>query len=582
MVDLNPTVIRTLNYLRGVHLPTYVALRLMLDRVRSSEMDRFIESVITQATIRKVPRVLSLKRFKSAVDGRYVYRNYSVPSPTSALADTHAISVLHAHKVVDRRDFVYSYRRPDEGGARNFEHFSIGYRERNEAIGRALSDPALVAVILDIRNFYPSVDAAKSLDVLRQRLGAACAISDRDQSVVMGSARRACLLQTGSQGSGLRVGPEMSHILADISLEKVDSILSKKFGSHYFRYVDDIVVVVPRTEAAATRKFVGSVVEEAGHSVSEEKDCVADAKDWLGYLAVSRRLQSSSATALNKFKFRAKLFLAKRPPDAEALRVALRDVGVFLPVDQLLDASRQRVWRYRVSSLFSRNWRVVAEHWSDSLSDVVAAGGECRRQVIEEVDRVLEGDGGVADSMVARKWHIQDARMAINRALYFADDRMLMKVHRYTSVVPELAETSAVCLALLGDSSQVMKMPGPAVAAFSQVAGVRGAAFPNLADLVGMVDNDILADISAHFALRGGGDDVPLLALDSDSQGLTVLAHGSSDIRRLAKAGGYGSEVASLAVRSSLQDRVKAASTRFSLNEDVVLDALSLSANYVS
>ena len=581
MVDLNSTVIRTLNYLRGVHLPTYVALRLMLDRVEPSELDRFINAVVTQATIRKVPRVLGLKRFKAVVGGEHVYRNYSVPSPTSALADTYAISILHSRKVVDRRAFVYSYRRPDEGASRTFEHFSIGYKERNEAIGRALGDEALVAVVIDIRNFYPSVDAANVLEILGRRLSATGAITARDRSVIMGSAERACV-QARGRGGGLRVGPEMSHILADISLENVDSILSGAFGGRYFRYVDDIVVVVPKSEAATARKFVGSVVEEAGHSISEEKDCVAEARDWLGYMAVSRRLQSRSSIALNNFKFRAKLFLAKRPPDAEALRVALRDSGVFLPVDQLLDASRQKAWRYRVSSLFSKNWRVVAEHWHDSLTDVVAAGLDCRRHVIGEVDRLLEERAGTEEAMVARKWRIQDARMAINRALYFADDGTLKKIHSYTSAAPELAETAAVCMALLGDSSQVIKMPGPAVAAFSQVAGIRGASFPSLTNLGGIVDDAVMADISAHFALRGGRYGTPVLDLDSDSQGLVAMAQGSFDVRRLAQAGGYGSEVAALAVRSSIQERVHAASTRFSLSEDVVLDALSLSANYVS
>lgn len=582
MADLNRTVVRTLNYLRGVHLPTYVALRLLLNRVPVEGVDSLVEAIINQATIRKTARVLNLKRFKSIVDGEYIYRHYSVPSPTSALADSYAISVIHDHRIVDRRSYVYSYRRPDDGGyPRNFEHFSVGYRDRNEAIASALADASLVAVIVDIRNFYPSVDVRKSINSLSRRLSAAPGVSDRDRSVVLACANRACLIRDG-QPNGLRVGPEMSHVLADISLEDVDSSLSQQFGDRYFRYVDDIVVVVPKQDASTARETIGKVLEQAGHSISEEKDSIANFEDWMGYRAVASRLESVSASALNKFKFRAKLYMAKRPPDVDSLREGLRGAGVFLPVEQLLDASRQRAWRYRVSSLFSRNWSVVVSCWNDSLSDVVLAARQCKQHVIDEVDRALNGEIRALESSVARKWRIQDARMAINRALYFADEEALERIRNYTAGVPELAETSAVCRALLGDPSQVIKMPGPAVAAFSQVASIRGSRFPHLGKFVGDVEGDMLADVSAHFSLRGGGEEVALPGLGLDFEGLTAFARGASDIQRLAAVGGYGAEVAALAINSSQQDRVDAAATRFSLSEDLVLDALSLSANYVS
>lgn len=583
MAELNPAVIRTLNYLRGVHLPTYVALRLMLARVPAGSLNTFVEQVINQVTLRKAPRVLNLKRFKSIVDGKFVYRNYSVPSPTSAIADSYAISVIHSHRVIDRRKYVYSYRRPlEEDYPKSFEHFSIGYRERNDGIARALDDPAMAAVIVDIRNFYPSVDAQKAREILLRRLSATPNLNRRDRSVVLASAERASVSLKLGQRTGLRVGPEMSHVLADISLEESDSTLFDMFGDRYFRYVDDIVVVVPKGDASAARSTIGKVIEQAGHAISEEKDAVVNADDWLGYREISRRLESESSSALNRFKFRAKLYMAKRPPDVEALKEALRAAGIFLPIDQLLDASRQRAWRYRVSSLFSRRWKVVASYWNDSLADVVIAARDCKQHVISEVDRALDGGVSSAYSSVARKWRIQGARVAFNRALYFADESTLHRIQRYASEIPELAETSAVCMALLGDVSRVMWMPGPAVAAFSQVASIRGLSLPNLGDLVGAGESGVLADISAHFSLRGGSDDFSAPDLDPDFEGLIAFARGSSDIQELAYVGGYGAEVASLGINSSRHERMEAASTRFALDEDVVLDALSLSASYVS
>lgn len=582
MADLNPVVVRTLNYLRGIHLPTYVALRLMLNKVPSSEMDNFVSSIISQVTIRKTSRVLDLKRFKSSLGSDYLYRHYSIPSPTSALADSYAISVVHECGASFRRKHVYSYRRPlDRGYPKSFEHFSLGYRQRNEDISRALDDDRMVAIVVDVKNFYPSVDAPKCLAALIERLNSKV-VGERDRAIVLASAERAFSPVRDDGKVGLRVGPEMSHLLADISLEQVDSELVARFGGRYFRYVDDIVAVVPKGEASAARGIIGDALARAGHVVNPEKDCVVDGAAWSGCRDVARRLNSDASSSLNNLKFRAKLYLAKKPDDAGPLKIALAESGVHLPIDQLLDASRQKAWRYRVNSLFSQRWRVVTRHWGDSLTDIVVAARECKQHVVKDVAETLATGFSVAGCDISRKWRVQSARVSVNRALYFADSEMLEEIHRNVGDVPELAETSAVCMALLGDASRVLKMPGPAVAAFSQVASVRGVAFPSLAGLGEAIDSEILADVAAHFALRGGDAVIEREKLSSDLRGLTALASGAAIVPVPVSEIGYGAEVAALALNSSQSERVEAASTRFAMQEEVVLDALNLSANYVS
>lgn len=583
MDNVNLIVVRTLNYLRGIHLPTYVALRLMLNRVPPAAVDSFLDAVINQVTIRKLPRVLDLKRFKSMSGSGFVYRDYSIPSPTSALADSYAISVLHASGAVKRRGYVYSHLCPTESGyPKNFEHFSVGYGARNSAIAKALEDDRMAAVIVDIRNFYPSVDAHKSLSLLQARLDSVPGMGKRDRAVVLASAERAVAPINSDQKRGLRVGPDMSHVLADISLDEVDSSLVEKFKSGYFRYVDDIVAVVRKEDAESARAFIGEVISKAGHSISEEKDSVVDNSEWLGYKSVAKNLTSEVSSALNNLKFRSKLYLAKNPSHVGALKDALKEVGVYLPVDQLLDGSRQAAWRYRVSSLFSQQWRVVTSYWNDSLKDVVRAASACRAQVINDVDRVLRASVDSVNSKVSRKWQIQNARMAINRALYFVDNDILKSIENYAADISELAETAAVCGALLGDASRVVNMPGPAVSAFSQVAAVRGVEFPSLLSMSGAVSKDILADITAHFSLRGDTAMFYSPDLSPDFRGLAAFSAGSKNVEKAIFDGGYGAEVAALAINSSRHERMEAASTRFALREDVVLDALNLSVNYVS
>lgn len=582
MVDVNPVVVRALNFLRGAHLPTYVALRLMLNRVPAASLDEYITAIVSQTTIRRSHRILHLRRFKSVAGTEFVYRNYSIPSPTSALADSYAISVLQSSGIIRRRDHVFSYRCPrHRSEARNFEHFSIGYGERNAAIGRALEDERMVAVVVDIRNFYPSVDASHAIERLRSKLHAIPLLSKRDREVVLSSAQRAVAQAPVAQKAGLCVGPDMSHVLADIALEDVDADLVAQFASNYFRYVDDIVVVVKKRDAKAAKEAVSEILARAGYARSEEKDDVVSYADWSGFQSVAASVNSEVSFALSGLKFRSKLFLAKQPLAVDSLRDAMSEAGVFLPVNQLLDGARQRFWQYRVASLFSKEWRVVTRYWRDSLSDVVLAAQECRRIVIDDVERVIAA-GTPEGSSLARKWKIQRARIAINRALYFADSSELLRMGSYTSQVPELAETAAVCRALLGDLSLVVRMPGPAVAAFSQVASIRGISFPDLRPLSGATDDEILADVASHFALRSEGFSFESSTLNRDLSGLTSFAMAAQSSRYAASVGGYGAEVSALGINGSRQERTEAASTRFTSKEDVVLDALNLSANYLS
>lgn len=584
MVTSSSVIVRSLNYLRSIHLPTYVALRMLLKSVPGVSLDAFVDGIVTQATIRRSPRVLELKRFKSLRGDEYVYRDYSVPSPTSALADSYAIGILQEHGIVPRRDYVYSYRDPlDREYPKSFEHFSVGYSQRNEAIALALDLDNSVAVVVDIRGFYPSVDAVKAMGILQERLGKSKGVSKRDRAIVMASAERAIAKSVAGARDGLRVGPEMSHILADFALQNVDSQLCEAFRGSYFRYVDDIVVVVKKSEAQAARVAVGDILSREGYAVSVEKDAVVGRDEWNGYRDIQRGVVSGASTSLNHLKFRTKLFLAKSPNAATELRSCLSDAGVFLPIGQLADASRQRAWRYRVSSLFSRRWRVVSQYWGDSIFDITNAAIECKRDVSDELNRILDDPSGLPDAPVSRKWRIQHARLAINRSLYFSNLEELSRIASYAESIPELVETQAVCRALLGDPAAIVNMPGPAVAAFAQVASVRGQDFPAIDVDGSAVEPGILADVAANLAIRSGR--LPVrggLEVGPDFAGLLAFAACEKFPARKEGALGYGDEVSAIGVNSSWSDLAEAASTRFSSQEDVVLDALTLSTNYVS
>lgn len=572
--------LRALNYLRSTHLPTYVALRMMLESTARPLLPKVIQDAISQTTVRKRDRTLELRRFKSSSEGVVKYRKYFVPSPTGALADAYALNALHLAEVLPRRADVYSYRPPPSRGyGRNYEYFASGYAERNEAISAVLRMPNAVAIVLDITNFYPSVAGEVALTYLLDKCESASILTSRDTQIIEAAAVRAI-----SPNGGLLVGMEMSHALASLYLERLDNELRLQFPGRYFRYVDDIVVVTHPARVRDSIDYIDAALDRCGLRRNPGKDAIAGAAEWDGFRFNRMAYGKSTFDSLSGLKFRLKLYLSRHPHALDGLRAGLGEHGIYLPLDQLLDGSRDADWRERVVSYLKRGWDVAFRYRWDTAPDVISAAVECRNVIIRSLDAILdcpvEGEAGG----VARRWKIQRARYTINRALYFVGQDRFRAICEFVEDVPELAEVRAVCESLLGNFSLLSVTPGPAVAAATQLIALRG--LPALRNASAFLDSEnwhIAADLAAHLSIRGlhsEGFSVPS-DWPEDGRGLVAFAANAPLGQREASPG-YGAEVFALGCGFTQDDRIKIARTRYAASEAVVFDALSLDSAYAS
>lgn len=580
MTDTRVIVLRALNHLRTAHLPSYVALRMLLEAAAPDRLHDIIDAVVVQTAVRKRDRILELRRFKSR-DGNHVdYRGYFVPSPSSALADSYALACLHDSGVLRRSPDVFSYRPPlGQDYGRNFEHFADGYRERNRLIADALeSSDDLVALVTDIAKFYPSIDGVRAVQRLSAEMDRVGTLSHRQIKVVLAAAKRAICVDTG----GLRIGLEMSHALASLYLAGLDHELRSRFPGRYFRYVDDIVIVVPRGNDQEALTALDGQLEKLSLTRNPKKDAIAELEEWRGFVAAGKRSVGTSVDCLRDLKFRIKLFLARNPHQVEALSSALKKDGIYLPIEQLQHASGVSSWRQRISDFVRSGWQVVHRYRFDKVGDVASAASQCRIEILQLLRAVMTA--GVADGSgsVARRWQVQGARLAINRALYFADSNVLNEIIDFTSEVAELAEANAVCRALTGDFAMLVVTPGPAVAAASQLLALRGGVVPDEVIALSLLGGaEVSADFQAHVSLRGLA--LPSIGVEGwsgDLRSLVEFGRGRSCGRdRVSR---YGEEISALRVNYSLGDAQAIARTRFMSAETIVLDALTLDSAYGS
>lgn len=579
-MDNDVLILRALNYLRSTHLPSYVALRMLLESADPRRLGSIVDALIMQATFRKQYRLLELKRFKSHDGTKATYRNYYVPSPSGALADTYALGILHDAGVLQRHADVFSYRPPlSKSYGRNFEYFAEGYRERNELIASALESSGSVAVVTDISNFYPSVDGESALLKLLDCFKRTGLAASRDLKVVEAAARRSISDETG----GLRIGMEMSHVLASVYLGSLDATMRVQFPSRYFRYVDDIVLVVSSREVDGALAALDGQLDLLKLKRNPQKDAISDMAEWGGYRSARTQSMTGGGDCLRELKFRVKLLLARRPNLASELEESFQSRSIYLPIDQLMAASRDVGWRLKVIEFFKKNWRVVLKYRFDRIEDVVAASAECRTEILALLSLVISRGITGNPGAVARRWQIQSARFAINRALYFADKSDLASIIQFTQGVDELFEARAVCEALNGNFSGIALTPGPAVAAGAQLLSLRRMNVPDDVVAISLFGGlEVSADFEAHLSLRGVGSPFSNTTnWPDDLRGLLALAR-NERIELMGRIPRYGAEVSSLATNFPSGSEREIAKTRFMSAESVVLDALSLDSAYGS
>lgn len=573
--------VRALNYMRGVHLPSYVALRFLLGNLPPVELSMALTSLVERLANSKIHRIYSVKRFKCFNNyGAPEYRSYSVPSPTHALAEAYSLYYLQEAGLRNKPKYIYSYRTPKTSSyQKNYEQFSLGYSKRNSDVLSALGDNQ-VALVFDLRKFYPSINAEKVVGDFISLL-ATTDISIGCRRVIEKCAM-ACVEPTRIDGKrGLRVGPDMSHTLADYALKELDEKISNKYPNRYFRYVDDLVIVVDGIEAEDSQAEIRAIVQACGFALNDEKQAIASKQIWAGYR--NRFLpQNGEFDPLSSFRFRLKVFLARKPDSKIELSDELTNIGVFLPIDSLMEATASVSWRNNVLRFFRAGWKQLFAYRLDTVDSIVRNAELCQKILREHIAGMLAD--GISSVPLTRRWQVQQARFLMNRALYFLPRDELEQLIEFMKNIPELDETSAVARAIARlDFSAIAVMPGPVASTAAHLASVRGfssdVVFPGS---LNSGDPFVAADIAAHFAIRGFESRSSFDGVSDDSGALLRFSFAESIVSGISSITSYGQEIEWLGLGWDKHARVSAAASRLFQDEEIVLEALSLSSAYAS
>lgn len=579
-MEINPGLLglRALQATRRLHLPTYVALRFLLastaGRGESSWADAVLFRKYPTREFGRFQRTLKFKKINS--DGEPEYREFYIPSPTTGMTEALVLAHLSKTNTFSKAANVYSYLWPrGQDCPYNFEHYVSGYKARNQNIAECLDqNKDLVLIVSDIEKFYPSIIRNR----VKVRFNKALRDGGVGKEVVdSASALLEHLFAGVPGGRGIATGPELSHVIGDIALARVDQVLTERYSASYFRYVDDIVIAVPPEDVQKTLALLRGLVTDEELNIQIDKSEVVPAVDWLQHGPHnSHHVNENSFEAL---VFLIKVYLSRHNGAERGLNKILREHGFAIPLDRLAWAGRSSSFVFRLKRFRQRGWWVAMVAIMSSERDVVERALAVRKEVQESLYRALEASA--PESATRRRWFIQHLRYLTNRAFYLFPTNDLGFLVDPLSRLPEFAETVALLKMLIdGDVGPILKMPGPGLMAGSGLLRQEGRRLPDIQQLQDIAPEtvDVLSVLSL-FDVASIDESIFEQLGDGNMEFLRFCA-GQTPTRRVRSDFSYIDEIRCLQLARTSEDNLAMIESRFSDQEGVVLDALDIGGEY--
>lgn len=568
-IDNQTILVRAMNSTRPSYFPAYAGLRALAATLPKTQNDYLKRLIVRRLSAVEPWRWRRFPLYKgstiSEIGTTHEYRECLAPSPTTAAAEALVLAYLATHAEFATPDRAYSYRWPKSTRTgRTYEYFAVGYHERNMAIAAALNNDNL-AVVTDIRRFYPSVKRNVVEGELRARLSRGQHDSPSDAIFGFFSG----LFDAGQDG--IPIGPASGHLLGHLALTAVDRELSARYGQAYFRYVDDIVVVCRKDDAIEVERHIHAVLNASEFQANPEKTQRLSKSEWV---QIYTHPDTNSEDGFRAFANDVALWLTFHPESVSELKQKFIDARVAVPVSRLHALSKYPRYRYFLSSWKSGTaLRHYASIWMTSTSDLVERAIKLKStyentlaQIIGEVE---------LESPATRRWQLQRVRRIINALFYLRSfDEWTDSVGAF-SRFPELLEQKALAESLSsGNVAPILPFYGRGPAAFAELWSEYGTGPLDIPDH--LVVTDAVREGLVTLSLFGILGDSPNIGTDPRFDRLNQFASSSDSSTRKINDLSFDDEMISL--RSALEPAELNAlcKTRYSSLENSPLEALNL------
>lgn len=563
-------LIRALNATKQSYFPSYMGLRILGKNLSIQDPAYLLKMLERRLSSCEAWGYKSFKLYKgmSVQNGKLVheYRDCVAPNPSTALAGVHVLAALASSPAFRVSSRVYSYLWPtSQASGSSYRFFAEGYKQRNKEIDEALQGHDRVAVVTDIKRFYPSVESSQiqeNLDTLFQTFPSVSNIDGFTNFFVQ-------LLAAG-QG-GIPIGPAPGHLLGNVALAKVDTELTKKYGVNYFRYVDDIVVVCDSSERNKVLNAIDSCVKDSNLELNSGKTEYLTRSEWQASMLATDVPEGEDFRSFTRELI---VYLALYPERASSLADRFSSAGFSVPIARLQTLSSYSRFRY----FLSRQKSVT------TVMQTLRILGLDEKYFFEKAlslkkcyeDSLLDICMESPFSPHLRRWKVQRARRLVNVLFYLRTFSEWANSQEVFTIFPELVEQASLAMALhSGVVNPILPFFGQGPAAFAELWHEHGNGPATLKTEEYLHD----AKLNSLVLLRLHGtikqSDLPDLVENKDSR-LLLSTSDRSPKSRISPDLSFEDEFQSLRLGTSGDEISALARTRHSIEEGAPLEALSL------
>ncbi|OJU62100.1 MAG: hypothetical protein BGO01_00610 [Armatimonadetes bacterium 55-13] len=452
----------------------------------------------------------------------------------------------------------FSYRLAKTPASRfTFEPYWEGYKDRRNKISSLLLSTNNVMISLDFKKFYHNLDPHKVAAALKAHLVSQKSLSRTErwaQDYVVG------FLESRPTGSGLPVGSDLSHFLADLYLEKFDEIVGQKFPGCYFRYVDDLAIVVNAESNNSVQEFVESTaLKSGGMEINPDKSLVYDSQKWM--IANSYRNRPPEATSYSDLVYRLRVYRLKGG-SIEELEAMMGKATERLPIRRLTECVTDPEYQMRVRTHFDEGHEFAIRAHRTELREMPELASKAAEKIKNQIDAVAEDENWTQPEI--KPYIERYLRTLANQSLFLADESALRRIKAICERKGTSAEFRACVDAIVDQNiAHVLHMPGRAQHAVVELLGKTGvkkmlAAFLNsYRPEEGEKRNAILASLCELSAAGCGDVDFSNLNLGLDEMKAIDAFRGQFDRKSLVYDGSYTEEVGSLLSGLEMEDRLR-------------------------
>lgn len=436
----NNIALRALNQTKTLNPIVYLCIRCFFENFskKYGDINLLEEYIKRKLYVRKSWSIKENKLYKEKDKDKFEYRDILSLSAFGVISESYLMRAIVDNECFVNKDYIYSYLLPkNKKSTRNYQYYFNGYKQRNDAITVALNDEKeKIALVLDLKKFYPSVNKENVKKIFLEK------IKKENDEISNLSNNIVCSL-LNSSSSGIPIGPDLSHLMAQIYLEDFDEKMIDKFPNNYFRYVDDIVIVCNLEEKDSIKDFVESILP-CELKINESKTDKLTFNEW----TILTKSNDKKGENFNEMLNQITAFIAMHPLKIDELEKQLTNQGFNIPLRRIKKQSKSNNYIKFIQSLMRGvGFLSTYEIFNMKPESIILRLVSLKRYYLlkfNELSQFIYSD----DNSAENRSNTQQLKFVLNRLLYLCTLKELEELLINIPSTEKFSDTKEVIIAL--------------------------------------------------------------------------------------------------------------------------------------